>query len=348
MNLNGCLASTPRIGEGSTIMGLSPSRPQANGGRKMQLLCIDMIMKEGVKLLVPNQIIKTNWHPRNKEHLESCGYHYTHTGDSVEVKLEDMKHGSKCKVSVICDYCGEEYIKVYKDYFTQRENGKDCCRKCAKIKRSETNQVRYGGNSPFCSQEVQDKYHKAMQDKYGVCASTQLDWVKEKVKQTNMAKFGTPTPSQNPDIKEKARQVCIEKFGGPSSQCDPEIRKKTLSARLNKDNIPTSKQENAMVELLKEIYGEDNCHAQFLLDRILFDCLLEVDDIKIDVEYDGKYWHQEEQKDRRRDYFTISQGYKVIRFKSNYALPTKEQIIQAVDYLTTTDHHYIIIDLDNT
>nr|DAG40208.1 MAG TPA: hypothetical protein [Caudoviricetes sp.] len=37
---NGCLASTLRIGEGSTIIPLRGSRPQANGGRKIWLLYI--------------------------------------------------------------------------------------------------------------------------------------------------------------------------------------------------------------------------------------------------------------------------------------------------------------------
>ena len=41
-------------------------------------------------VLVPNQIIVVHWHPRNKKHLESKGYNYTHMGDSVEVKLEDV------------------------------------------------------------------------------------------------------------------------------------------------------------------------------------------------------------------------------------------------------------------
>lgn len=303
--------------------------------------------KEGEEMLVPNQTVIVNWHPRNKEHLESCGYTYTRIGDSVEVKLEDMKKGSKCKVKVICDYCGKEYTKTYKDYYIQRQNGKDCCENCAKIKRSETNQLKYGGNSPFCSKEVQEKYFKTMQEKYGVCVPSRLDWVKEKVKQTNIKRFGTPFASQNPDIKERTRQYLTEKYGGPSSQCSLEVRNKTLKTMLKNGNVLSSRQELSMIDLLKEIYGENNCTPQFLLDKILFDCLLEVDDVKIDVEYDGKFWHQDNQKDRRRDYFTIGQGYKVLRFRGNYEVPTKEQIINGVNYLTTTEHHYIIIDLEN-
>ena len=79
-------------------------------------------------MLVPNQMVVVNWHPRNKKHLESKGYNYTHMGDSVEVKLEDMMEGSKCLVKVICDYCGKLHTKTYKDYFRYKaSNGKDCC-----------------------------------------------------------------------------------------------------------------------------------------------------------------------------------------------------------------------------
>ena len=59
-----------------------------------------------------------------------------------------------------------------------------------------------------------------------------------------------------------------------------------------------------MIKLLKEIYGEDNCYPQYLLDRILFDCLLVLDDVKIDIasvnSYLGIMSHYNEYATKRR------------------------------------------------
>lgn len=54
---------------------------------------------------------------------------------------------------------------------------------------------------------------------------------------------------------------------------------------------------------------------------------------------------KDEHKDIRRDYFTISKGYKVLRFRGNYAIPTREQIINSVNYLVNSEHHHLIIDI---
>lgn len=140
-------------------------------------------------------------------------------------------------------------------------------------------------------------------------------------------------------------ETCEERYGGKSSQCSLDVRKKTMNTRMNNGNIPISKQESAMIELLREIYGKENCIPQYILDRIAFDCLLIIDDVKIDVEYDGKYWHRDEHKDIRRDYFTISKGYKVLRFRGNYAIPTKEQIVNGVNYLVNSEHHHLTVDI---
>lgn len=59
-----------------------------------------------------------------------------------------------------------------------------------------------------------------------------------------------------------------------------------------------------------------------------------------------KYWHQDYQKDRRRDEFVKSQGYKVLRIRANKSLPTNEQIINAIDYLVKDNHSYTSIELD--
>ena len=93
-------------------------------------------------MLVDNQFVTLNWHPRNKSRLESLGYEYTGIGTPVLVKLEDVSRGSKVYVRVVCDYCGKEYTKKYKDYWMQHSNDCDCCIECVAKKRVETDRIR--------------------------------------------------------------------------------------------------------------------------------------------------------------------------------------------------------------
>ena len=298
-------------------------------------------------MIVPNQTIIVNWHPRNKSHLESKGYIYTHTGEPVEVKLEDMMEGSKCVVEVVCDYCDKHYKKKYKDCLKNRaSNGKDCCKDCHAKKSSETNQIKYGGNSPFCSKEVIETTKENNLKKYGVEWISMLQTTKDKVAETNLKKYGVPCVSQCNQIKDKIEQTNIARYGGKSSQCSKEVREKVMKTRMGNGNVCSSSQERLMVKTLEEIYGKDSCFPQYPLSDISFDCLLTLNEVKIDVEYDGEYWHQDKHKDIRRDYFTIGQGYKVLRFRGNYEIPTKEQIIEGVSYLVNTEHHVKIIELD--
>lgn len=296
-------------------------------------------------MLVKHQLVEVKWHPRNKQRLESLGYEYTGIGVPVFVKVEDLSDGCKSFVDVVCDYCGRHYNKRYKDYLNQRQNGKDCCCDCVHTKICETDMIRYGGKSPSCSSEVVYKQKQSLMNNYGVTAPSKSEEIKSKIKQTCLDKYGVENPSKSEEVKAKISLTCQEKYGGNSSQCDPNVRFKSMKTRMKNGNIPTSKQEIEMVDRLKFIYGKENCIEQYILDRIAFDCLLKVNGVNIDCEFDGKYWHQDKHKDIKRDYYTISKGFKVLRFRGTYEAPTIEQIKQGVDYLVNSEHHHLIIEV---
>ena len=297
-------------------------------------------------ILVKDQVILTNWHPRNKKHLESKGYKYTHTGDPVSVKLEDMMQGSKCKVKVICDYCGKEFTKIYKDYFRNRkDHPTDCCSECHTKKAAETNLIKYGGDSPACSKKVIEKIRETARKRYGVDWPSKTEECQKKVVQINLERFGVARVSQNKEIKDKIIKTNIKKFGGPSSLCDSRVRQKALRTMLKNGNVPISQSEQDLIDRLKIIYGTKNCTQQYILDRISFDCLLVINDIKIDVEYDGIYWHQDTHKDLRRDFFTMKNGFKVLRFRCKKGVPDDDKIKESVCYLVNNEHNRLVVDI---
>ena len=71
---------------------------------------------------------------------------------------------------------------------------------------------------------------------------------------------------------------------------------------------------------------------------ILLDIFLCVENIKIDIEYDGWFWHQDLQQDIKRDKFLQSNGFKTLRIRSGHLIPTEQELFDTIDELIYTNH----------
>ncbi len=54
---------------------------------------------------------------------------------------------------------------------------------------------------------------------------------------------------------------------------------------------------------------------------------------KICIECDGKFWHKNKNKDRRRDYFLKSLGWKTIRFDDKQILENENLVKNELKYV---------------
>lgn len=213
-----------------------------------------------------------------------------------------------------------------------------------KIKR--TCLERYGVENLFFSEDIKQKIKSTNLDRYGVENPFQSEIIKEKITNTNMNKYGVPYVMQNKEIKEKVKQSMLQRYGYEYVLQVPELKKKMLDTmKKNGTNISTSSQQIEIFKILKRKYHyvEINYPVNFFsLDVFVF-----VEDIKIDVEYDGWYWHQDKQRDIKRDKVLQKEGYKVLRIKSGRLLPTEEQLFEAINKLVETDRKYTEIVLDD-
>lgn len=100
-----------------------------------------------------------------------------------------------------------------------------------------------------------------------------------------------------------------------------------------------------MYNSLKTIY--ENCELNYPVGNCSLDCYVEVDGNKIDVEYDGWYWHKDKQeKDKRRNYWLIKQGYKVLRYIAyKDIVPSIESLQENINKLIDFDKAIIVIEL---
>lgn len=218
----------------------------------------------------------------------------------------------------------------------------------AREKYVSTMKERYGVAAPLQSAVLKEKAKQTLFDNYGVDNSLKSKEVREKAKQTIWSKYGVDNVAKVKEFTNKAKATCVSRYGGESSQCSVEVRQKSWESLRIQGNMPVSKIEQRLFDMIKDIYGEENCTQQYLFDRCSFDCLLRVGDAKIDIEYDGWYWHKDKQEqDRKRDFYTTRRGIKVLRYQSNGLLPTREQIIENVHYLANSEHKHLIVKMSD-
>lgn len=195
---------------------------------------------------------------------------------------------------------------------------------------------------------IVDKRKETLQKQYGVDRVCDIPGLRDKVEQTNLEKYGCKNPMQNKEVKERLKKTNLERFGVENAMQSPEVRQKVFETLQGTEKVSTSKQQKSIFETLKRKYGENNVALNKLLKNVFLDIEVRINDILIDVEYDGWYWHRgKEDEDRRRNYAVMSDGYKVLRIRSARALPTNEELFQAIDYLATTNHCYKVIALSD-
>ena len=317
--------------------------------------------------------VDVKWNKNNMEHYINKGYEFTNSGDVFAVRTEDLTCGSHSVITVRCDICGEVKQMEYRAYLKRtKDDGRYCCKNCCgpkirdaliqkyggvglqskiiKEKAQKTNLEKYGCETPFENKEVYEKIRKTQEDRYGGIGMAS-DATRQKIEATNMKIRGVRNPSQSDEIKEKKAQTCFNNYGVRHIFQDHdrlcEIMRKTQQTFLKNGTTPKSKLEEELALQIERLFGKENCTPSYLFAPLTFDCLLELNNIKIDVEYDGWYWHKNTQdRDRRRNYAVINAGYKVLRVKAIKEMPTDNQIIDAVNCLLNTDSKYKEIILD--
>lgn len=268
---------------------------------------------------------------RNVENYEEKGYEIPRywdkkhkkmsikSGTKINVKIEDLAKGSHARVRVACDYCGQVKEVSYKDYLKNHDELGDCCVKCRSI-----------------------KYKSTMIKKYGVISPMRVPELLEKQIANNKAKYGCEWPMQTEEVKAKSRETMLEKYGAEHALQVDDFLAKCIKTRCDNHTNPTSKPQLALSHILFDMYG--NCELEKPCGRCSLDCVIVIDGISIDVEYDGWFYHQDKMRDIRRDNFVRKQGYKVLRVKSDKhdTLPSREIIDEKIQSLLNGRNHAVI------
>lgn len=297
-------------------------------------------------MLLPNQTTIVHWHPGNKEYYTNKGYMFTKMKDSFEVKVEDLPEQSHAWVKVQCDFCGDIINVKYQNYQNRGAlSGGYACTRCKHKKAKNSVQNKYGVDNIFQTDTYKDKAKETCLNKYGVEHYSQGQEWKDRIVQICLAKYGETSYLKTDECKNRIRQTNLEKYGYEYPMQSDVVQEKIHRTLFQNGTCATSKPQIELFNKLKEIYG--NGELNYPCGRCSLDCMVIVDGIKIDVEYDGQYWHKNKGgKDYQRDWFVRSQGYKILRIKGNIQIPTDEEIKNAINYLMEPENCYTKITVD--
>lgn len=203
---------------------------------------------------------------------------------------------------------------------------------------SETLKERYGTNNLMELSETRQKIKETCLNKYGVENVLSLQENQNKSKKAIQEKYGVEKAFQSKDIREKAKESSRLKYGVDYALQNEEIRKQAQGALIKSGKVPVSKPQKAIFDLLKKHY--QNCFLNYPESLLSLDCAVFLDNVKIDIEYDGWYWHQDQQKDIKRDRIVQKMGYKVLRIKGSSNIPKEEELLSQINELINSDQNY--------
>lgn len=288
-------------------------------------------------MLVPNQLIEVKVIGYTLQHYKNLGYDVK-MFDTIMVPPEHLTSGSKAVVDVVCDICGDKMPRQYKKYIKGHTYGFDTCFQCKTNKARQTCIDRYGVDNPMQNTEIQEKLQHSIKEKYGVDNVSQSDDIKRKKIETFKERYGVDWAIASQDIRNKVKQTWLNKYGCENPMQNTQIKEKAMLTLCQNGNVPTSSQQMQIYEMVKKRYNSAKLnHPYGLLSLDIFVC---INNVEIDIEYDGWFFHQDKLKDLRRDKFLRSEGMKVLRIRSGNLLPTKQELFNAIDYLVNTEHRF--------
>lgn len=227
--------------------------------------------------MILQQTVKVKWSTRTKSYYESKGYDFSEKGKEVEVKIEDLSHGSHAIIKYSCDYCLRILEATYTSYMRRCKNtiDKDCCIDCAGLKRQEvflnkygvehvlqnkrirdkmenTMVDRYGVKHAIQNKDIRQKMEDTMIDRYGVKHNMELEETKDKIKETNIQKYGVSCYMQNNQIRQKVQENNLKKYGVTCALQSEEVKEKVASNNLEKYGTKYVSQNKEEMKKIRE------------------------------------------------------------------------------------------------
>lgn len=147
---------------------------------------------------------------------------------------------------------------------------------------------------------------------------------------------GIPSKNKNPDRAEKISKALKGKPSKLKGKSYKQIHGEEKTKKLIEDKrisgaIACSKCTNPSIPQVKLYDLTKEIHPSAILNHTVeWFCIdIAIPELKIAIEYDGSYWHQDIQKDLERQKDLEKLGWKFIRYIDN--IPSKEKLLEDIN-----------------
>lgn len=287
-----------------------------------------MILDEKIKINIVNS---------NKKYYKDLGYDVSLP--NLEILTKDLPKHSKKKINVKCDTCGSEKELSFQNYYKITNGLKDkyYCSKCRNFKASKTMVERYGESSALKISKFKEKQQETLEKRYGIQHPSQSKDFQNIMKNNLKNKYGVENISQIKEVKGKKIVSLENSWIDRMSKNFPELNivsgdyqnklllikckdheyeisydllynRKQLNieycTKCNPINNNSSEGERELVNFIKNNYDGN---IQEKNRKIIYPYEIDVflPDLKLGIEFNGLYWHSEENNNKEKDYHRI-------------------------------------------
>lgn len=225
----------------------------------------------------------------------------------------------------------DDHLKKTKEFY-QKKYGVDFAQQVPEIKNKsiETCLEKYGCENPFANEEIKEKIRDHYLDLYGVPYYSMTEDFKKKYKQSCLDRYGVSSVLCLPQARENGRKYWQELYGVDYPFQSDDYWKNVFYKKMAENGkVWTSKPQEALFSLLNG--NGYNVTLNYPVGRLTLDIALFLNGLKIDIEYDGWYWHQNKQRDRARDEVLKSLGWRVIRVRGGVEVPSLFCMQEAIE-----------------
>lgn len=251
-----------------------------------------------------------------------------------------LKHLIEDVEYIICPYCNQK--KKWLNYFHLKQHNKTIDDVRKEFSTTPTMTLKEAKNRQRARKESTEKIRRTCNEKYGGIgfASKELEdksrteiekiYGNRNIMKTEHGKqffVGDKNPQKTPEARKRTSETMKGRPSKLKEKTYEEIlgeqktfqRKKELKRSGAIGQSLTSKISKPQLELYKQIKQQ---YPTAILEYPILDYCLDiaVPEEKLCFEYDGSYWHQDKEKDKKRDEILNKLGWKVIRFRDNFPL----------------------------
>lgn len=183
------------------------------------------------------------------EYYRNLGYDCEKGSDIIDVNISDLSDGSRIKIDVECDICGDRKETAYRDYlkYVSLHNFYSCY-KCCNSKIKITNNERYGRDNVFQVNIFKEKSKETLFRRYGVYHPMELDNTKFKIRETCLERYGETSYTKTYEYLVKTVDTNIEKYGVYHPSKTMEFQNKSKKTRIERgDQLPDSKLDDYLL-----------------------------------------------------------------------------------------------------